>query len=271
MRDALLIAVAGRKKIGKSFLTETILRNAAAGNPVKGVPPRRVLIFDVNNEYEGKFKTLKLEEVRLFSVHSTIECRRISPFREIDGKRMTLDELAVTLEYIMDNYINGILLVEDINKYISDTMPNDIIGAICTNRHIGVDVIIHYQSIGRISTKVWQNVNMVRLHKISDTVKRHEKKYPDKIEYLSIAEIIINKKYDEGDIRFFLYADIDDDKIYGKFSDEDMEFAVKKYISLNYNKIINPLLNARDENGKKIYTPQSAMAEVKKRLMNYRK
>jgi hypothetical protein len=68
-------------------------------------------------------------------------------------------------------------LIEDVNKYISDFMPNDLTGAICTNRHIGVDIILHYQTIGRIKSKVLQNVNIIRLHNFKDTVKKHKNKF----------------------------------------------------------------------------------------------
>jgi hypothetical protein len=150
-------------------------------------------------------------------------------------------------------------------------MPNDLVGAICTNRHIGVDIILHYQSIGRITSKVWQNVNVIRLHKFTDTVKKHKHKFEDKFEYLSIAEAMINHKYEEGNKHFFLFADIDNDKIYGSFTDEDMDFAVNSFLQQNYNNLINPILNSRDDMGKKIHTPQSAIVTVKKRLMNYKK
>jgi hypothetical protein len=142
---------------------------------------------------------------------------------------------------------------------------------ICTNRHIGVDIILHYQSIGRITSKVWQNVNVLRLHKFTDSVKRHKHKYEDKLEYLSIAEIIINTRYENGDKRFFLYTDIDNEKVYGNFTQEEFELAVNKYVENNYSQIISPLLKARDEKGRKVYTPQSAILECKKRLMTYKK
>jgi hypothetical protein len=130
---------------------------------------------------------------------------------------------------------------------------------------------MHYQSIGRITSKVWQNVNIIRLHKFTDTVKRHKHKYEDKYEYLSIAEIIINKKNEDGNRHFFLFADIDEEKIYGAFTNADFDYAVQKYISDNYTQLISPLLKARDERGKKVHSTQSAMNEIKKRLNNYKK
>jgi hypothetical protein len=101
--------------------------------------------------------------------------------------------------------------------------------------------------------------------------KRHKHKYEDKYEYLSVAEIIINKRYEEGDKWFFLYADIDNEKIYGGFTDEEFDNAVNIFIQNNYSQLITPLLKGRDEKGKKAHSSQSAMAEVKKRFTNYKK
>jgi hypothetical protein len=269
MREPKLLVAVGKKAVGKSYTTEKMMRNYVTGNPAKGVPPRRVLIIDVNDEYSN-VKAIKIEDVGIFSVHPIIEMRRIRPFSD-NGTKMSLDDIAQTLFQVLQTFKNGLLLVEDINKYISDTMPNDLVGAICTNRHIGVDIILHYQSIGRITSKVWQNVNIIRLHKFTDTVKRHKHKFEDKIEYLSIAELIINTKYESGDKHFFLYVDIDDEKVYGAFTKQDFDTAANQYIQNNYANLISPILKARDERGRKVHTPQSAMAEIKKRLMSYMK
>jgi hypothetical protein len=199
-----------------------------------------------------------------------IEIRRIRPFLD-NGKKMTLDDVANTLFIILETFRNGLLLVEDINKYISDTMPNDLVGAICTNRHIGVDIIMHYQSIGRITSKVWQNLNIIRMHKITDAVKKHKHKFEDKYEYISIAEIMINQEYEKGNKHFFVYVDVDDEKLYGSFNDSQYENAVNIFVQNNYSNFITPMLNARNEQGKKVHTAQSAITEYKKRLFSYKK
>ena len=268
-REPKLLVAVGKKGVGKSYTTEKMIQQYVRGNPSKGVPPRRVLILDVNDEYTS-YKAIRIQDVTLFSAHPMIEARRIRPFLD-DGKKMTLDDVAQTLFICLDTFRNGLLLIEDVNKYISDTMPNDLVGAICTNRHIGVDIILHYQSIGRITSKVWQNVNVIRMHKITDTVKKHKHKFEDKFEYLSIAETMIGQMYEAGHKHFFVYADIDDEKIYGGFTKVDMERAVNAFIEQNYTYLINPLLNTRNERGEKKYTPETAIAEVKQKLMNYQK
>jgi hypothetical protein len=269
MREPLLMVGIGKKGVGKSYSTERMIESYVRGNPAKGTPARRALIIDVNDEYSN-VKAIRLDDVPLFSAHPIIECRRIRPFMD-NGSKMSLDDIAQTLFNVLNTYRNGLLLVEDINKYISDTMPNDLVGAICTNRHIGVDIILHYQSIGRITSKVWQNVNILRMHKFTDSVKRHKHKYEDKFEYLSIAENIVNKRYDDGDKRFHLYADIDNEKVYGAFTHAEYDLAASKFIQDNYVNLISPLLKARDERGKKTYNPSTAIGEVKRRLMTYKK
>jgi len=263
-REPKILVAVGKKGCGKSFRTKEMLMQYAYSNP-----RRKVLILDVNDEYSD-IKAISIQDVSIFSIHSLIEVRRIRPFLD-NGKRMTLDDIANTLFIILETFRNGLLLIEDINKYISDTMPNDLVGAICTNRHIGVDIIIHYQSIGRITSKVWQNLNIIRMHKITDSVKKHKHKFEDKYEYISVAEIMINQEYENKNKYFYVYIDVDDEKVYGQFTDAQYDNAVMTFIQNNYDKIINPMLNARNEKGAKVHTAQSAIAEYKKRMNSYKK
>lgn len=263
-REPKLLVAVGKKGVGKSYTTKEMMNQYAYVNP-----KRRVLILDVNDEYFD-VKAISIQDISLFSVHPQIEVRRIRPFLD-NGKRMTLDDIASTLFIILETFRNGLLLVEDINKYISDTMPNDLVGAICTNRHIGVDIIMHYQSIGRITSKVWQNLNIIRMHKITDAVKKHKHKFEDKYEYISIAEIMINQEYEKGNKHFFVYVDVDDEKVYGSFTTAQYDNAVNIFIQNNYANVINPLLNARGMDGKKVHTAQSAISEYKTRLSSYMK
>ena len=174
----------GKKGIGKTYQTTEMMKGYARGG--NGVKPRRVLILDVNDEFE-EFKAMSIKDVEIFSVHPRVEIRRIRPFKD-DGSRMTLRDIADTLYVILDKYRGGMLLIEDINKYISDHLPNDLVGAICTNRHTNTDIIMHFQSIGRITSKIWQNLNWLRFHKNSDSVTRHKMKFPDKIDLFCIVE-----------------------------------------------------------------------------------
>lgn len=269
-REPKLIAAVGKKGVGKSYATNKMMQQYVLGNPSKGVWGRKVLILDVNDEYT-QYKAIALKDVAFFSVHPKLEIRRVRPFHD-NGKRMGLDDLAQALFVILETYRNGLLLIEDVNKYISDTMPNDLIGAICTNRHIGLDIILHYQSIGRITPKVWQNLNILRFHKCTDSVEKHKKKYEDKFEFLFLAESMINYCYYQLDQkRFYLNVDIDDEKIFGNYTEKLFDYAMNEYLNRNYTELIKPYIRSANIFGEKTNDKETIIADIKNKLKMYSK
>jgi hypothetical protein len=268
MREPLLLIAIGKKGVGKSYQHVVLMNSYVMGDAFRGVAGRKCLVMDINDEY-GVYHipAISLADIELFTAHPMIENRRVRPFHP-DGRRMTLEEWAQALFYVLTVYKNGLLVIEDINKFIGDHMPSDLVGAICTNRHIGLDIICSYQSIGRITTKLWGNANVVRFHKNIESVERHKMKYPDKYEYLRIAEIIVNEEYENGNKRFFLYVDLDENKIRGQFSDEQFDAAVEQYIAEDYRSLIKPYLVQKGDGAKgKKYTEDTAKDEVKRRLI----
>lgn len=264
-REPKLGVAVGRKGCGKTYTTKSMINQYVVGNPSKGVIGRRVLILDVNDEFED-IKALKVSDIMRFSGHPIIEARRIRPFHD-DGKRMTLRDIQEVLFVILDKFRNGLLLIEDINRYISDNLPNDLVGAICTNRHTDCDIILHFQSIGRISPKIWQNISWLRFHKITDSVSRHKDKFEDKYEMLQLVENYINKEYSDGNKRIYLYVDIEDEKIKGVNRQKFIN-TIEQYLSANYSKMIAPLLNQKDlGKGVKKYTPQQAVKFQTERII----
>lgn len=259
-REAKMLFVAGRKGVGKTYQTLCHISNYLKTTLTK--KGRKVLIFDVNNEY-GNVKLdhknlhfpniglIKLSQVPAFAKVEKPFARRVSIFKE-NGQRMNLSEMADTLGYILQYYRNGMLLIEDISKYITDSMPGDLIGSICTQRHVSVDVVIHVQTVGKLfNPKLWGNCNEVRLHKADDTVERHKQKVSGNIEHLLIMEKLIELKYKSGDVRFCCYLDKDYGKIKGRFTRSEFKQAVELYLSSNYTRVLKPLLDKRD-----IYTGQ---------------
>lgn len=264
MREPKLGVACGKKGVGKTYTTTKMIESYVKGDKKAGIKPRRVLILDVNDEFE-QYRAMSLLDVPLFSVHPKIEVRRIRPFND-DGRRMTLNEIADCLFFILENYRSGLLLIEDINRYVSDNLPNDIVGAICTNRHTDTDIIMHFQSIGRISPKIWQNMNWLRFHKNSDSVERHKNKFPDKVALLQIVENLVTKEYYGDNPRYYVYVDLDTETIKGKYTEKMLKDAIDSYVSMNYNQAVKPYINKRDDKGKKLYTPERAIKEVKATL-----
>jgi len=263
-RYPILMAVCGKRRIGKSHKTTEIMRDYVRRG-------RKVLIFDVTNEYSDKskfpdIKAIALKDVPLFAAQTRAEIRRVAPFFD-DGRKMTLDDMVNVLNWILSVYFNGLLLVEDINKYIADTMTKDVMGAMCTLAHQGVDLIMQFQSIGRLTTKVWQNINVLRMHKNTDSVDRHRGKFEDKYEYLKVAEILVNEEYRTGNVRFFLHVNFDDEKIIADLPEEKIRKGIEQYMSENY-RTVTQLSERRDGKGKRIYSYEAAFKTEVDRIYN---
>ena len=265
MREPKLGMAVGKKGIGKTYQTKIVLESYVYGNPEKGVKPRKVLILDVNDEFVD-YKAISMKDLVRFSVMPHAEIRRVRPFNEETGIRLTLKEIANCLWDILHYFRGGMLLIEDINKYVGDHLPTDIVGAICSNRHTDLDIIMHFQSIGRITTKVWQNANWLRFHKNSDSIERHRNKFPDKYEMFSIAENIVNTQYFNDNPRYFIYVDLDEEKIRGKLSNNIIDSAVDDYLSKNFNSVVKPAINKKNlSSGEKI-DRQQAIQQVRDRI-----
>lgn len=271
-REALLGIAVGKKGVGKTYSTLMTIQQYLKGDPASGVKPRKVLLLDVNNEFVNvkadqnpdfaHVKAISLKDIAKFTLSNKIEARRVSIFKEGGGK-MNLTEIQKALAHILDNYQNGMLLIEDINKFISDSLPNDLVGSIITQRHVSVDVIIHFQSIGKAAhPKLWANCNWLRFHKCEDTVERHNTKFGGNIEHLRILEKMVDIEYYNGNKRFNAYLNKDDGVIQGDFTKKQFQFAIYQYLNDNYKKVVTPLLSKRDlMTGEKIYKDPKDLAK----------
>lgn len=252
-----LTAVGGKKGVGKTHETIKEIRDY-----VYRSPKRKALLFDVNNEFSDKEKfpdirRILLKDVRQYAASNLIQIRRVAPFYD-DNAKMSLDNMAEVLMWLANNFYNGMLLAEDINKYISDNMPNDVIGLLCTNRHQNLDIILHYQSLSRLTPKIWQNVNWIRMHSQSEPLDRHKQKFPDKFECLKIAELIVKNQIKDGDNRYFLWVNTDDLKIVSGLPDDKVKIAIREYVSIYYNEVVSAYRTIRDENGRPVHNDQQA-------------
>jgi len=290
-RESILIVGIGQKGIGKTYRSYKELMFAVKGDKKRGIEPRKALIFDVTNEFR-KVKSIALADIKKWADVGKIEMRRVQIFKakkDMDlmwnGKKvyntsnpkMTLNEMTNVLNYILDNYHDGILLVEDINKYISDTLPSDLLGAIVTQRHLGVDIILHFQVIEKYGhPKIIGNTNIVRIHKYFGSVMRHESKFGDRTIPLLICEEIIKNRYNNAVTKeeksFYVYYDTDKDKIIGKFSKEEFNKALENVLEKYYNKLVKPIINSIDlKTGEKKYKDRNDAIEkiMKEYTENY--
>lgn len=277
-REAQLGIASGEKGCGKTYTTLAVqISNALTGSNGK-YKPRKVLILDTNNEYGNvqkdhnnprfpHIKALALKDLVTWMKQPYVEARRISVLKPMDegGGKMNQKELQETLSKILLVYRNGLLIVEDITNFVSDTLPSDLIGSIVTQRHVSVDVIIHFQSIGKAAhPKLWANCNWFRFHKTGDTVERNKQKLAGaNLTPLYIAEKMIERQSKQGNKRFYVYYHKNTSsslvgKINGAFSQKMFKEACEDYLADNMT-IVNKEVNRQDlYTGKKIHKDRPA-------------
>lgn len=250
LRECFLLVVSGRKRIGKSNESIRMLYQTYMKSGRKGI------IFDPNNEYgsyvmylpDGQTETKHIKTIEpskkgiiSFSVHPDIEIRRLVP-RNKDGTMMETNEVENLLICLIRYFRGGCIMIEDVKTIFSDSLPMRFASLLYNNAHRNSDVILQVQSIGAINPKVWQNANYVRFHRQNDDVEESsEKTSKGKLEIFQLAELIVSRQYDAGNIRYFLMLDLDYKKIKGgevcKLTSEMVKKAITEYLDLHPEKI----------------------------------
>jgi hypothetical protein len=229
---------------GKTYQNMHLIASYVKDKVETKVRGRKSLIFDSNGEYTTEefakngipnftARVLKLSDVKAWCRDPKVtECRRI------DAKSLTIAEKKAALEYIISNLVNCQLVLEDINGYILRvTNMEEIVGRLIKLRHIGVDVLTSFQAARPVEPRLFQNSRWVRMHFISESVDELKAKIPNYTLY-KIAQIIINKKYEDGDVRFFIYITGFGRKIEGPtLRLVDWEDACKKYLLLKNKEV----------------------------------
>jgi hypothetical protein len=246
---------------------------------------RPVLIVDVNGEYTdykavyydarepdrrkralGHKKTnrMGIAGIRLPRIYRVIGIRP-------DNIPMSESELIELIYTIQDYYTNGVLILEEMNTYVRRQVPKEFYSFLIRLRHKGVDVIMHYQSIGDAHPDIWRQTKVLRLHRAMDSVRSIAEKIPN-FELVRIAELAIEKHYltgtnDENGKYYFLYIDFENMKIIG-ISETDFKEACEKYIYQN-NREIKDLMNEEENGHKKYKSKQDAVSKLVNDKMIY--
>lgn len=298
-REAKLTIVTGVKGIGKSYLSLKILYAYSKGVPDNNFYPRKVLIFDINNEYQvfsvdnndaeglkmfgGQRKiyidAIDINDILLFSAQKLPEIRRIAPIHLKNvydkkgkiiaraGDEWTTDEAMLYLLKTIRDFRGGLLLIEDLTSLFGDSIPHNIMSLITRNRHRDLDVIMHLQSIAPILPRFWQNCEWTRFHKQNDGVDKSRLKLQEKYPIYKIVEKMVDKQFFSGNIRFHVNVNNLEMYIIGDFSKEMAMTAIDEYLSENRSEM-RDLINKRDAEGIKINDYKQAFASKRQSLFN---
>ena len=266
-REPAFEVVIGFKGVGKTFLTNSIIDDYIKNNP-NGFKGRPVLVFDVNNEYcdsngyygykaidfdvTEKNEYKRSEQIRLITAPKKY---RIIPFRK-DGQPMTYNEVQLTASTIVRYYRNGMLVLEDINKYTLSNFGQEFVGMFIGLRHLGVDLVAHFQSLRAIPPKIWSEMTQLRWHKQSEKIFKYKMRISN-LELYSIAECIVDKKYLE-DPHYYLWIMANEERLLN-VSEEDFKAGCRDYLSMNRKRLSEIRFQMDDGGGKKYSSDQAAL------------
>ncbi len=240
-RERDIVIVVGRQGVGKTYQLVKECIQAALGNKVKLVYPMKVCIFDCN-VISGSYKQFKTIDFNSNGKTSAERCKKVKEWTLPDvrrvvnyqknGELMSLDQMNDTALDLMEHFSQGMLCLEDMNVYLQSAAQKRFLSEFVRVRHKGVDLVMVVQSLGVIAPKMWANCSVLRMHKTFDNVDAIKDKVPDQYEMLKIAQLIVNKQYQIGNIRFFLYVNMRKGKIKGASKEAFMQ-ACREYAILN--------------------------------------
>ena len=180
---------------------------------------------------------------------------------------MDNDEKKEVITKIMKHFKNGLVVLDDIDHYMTGAKGQSMIGALCTVRHKGIDIVLTHQSVAKITTSEWQNCTWLRLHHQVDDVTRYRERIP-KYQMVRIGQLIVDEQYElcsnafamgkiteqEYKIQksFFVYINMREQRIRG-CSRAAFIRACKKFIDQEESRKVKMLLNEEDFDGNNTY------------------
>lgn len=223
MREANIMVACGDKGVGKTYTTTLEMQSYIQNG-------NKCLVYDVNFPKEVSYKDFKRVAISDIGKLKNTEIRRVVPVLK-NGRVLRREERKTLFFKILNTYRNGLVVLEDINKYIKSFSDPKIIEIITTNRHSNLDIIIHLQSLGAIYQDLWRNIGLVRFHYQSDEIDAYKYRIPN-FQMMKIVELLVGQQYFAGNKRYYLYCDIQNHKIKGKVSAKNLETACRKYLLL---------------------------------------
>lgn len=241
-RDAFVTIICGMTEVGKTYRTAREIEDYLQTDTKIGRKGRKVLIFDVNGEDEySKYDRIDPDQIKSFTKQQVVEGRR---FVNVKANRdlMTLPEIHEMVTTAINNFRNGLIVLEDIDKYMQWSKAQQITAILTGHRHQSLDVFITHQSMGKVTTSEWQNARIVRLHYQIDDPKRYENRIPNP-ELVKLARNVVEAQYRIiKNKRFFVYIDIRDQKFY-PCDPESFKNACEKYLVDEPNAMSKALLS----------------------------
>lgn len=254
-REPMMVAAIGFMGVGKTYTTRQTVDEYVRN--IDGHKARPVLAFDPNAEESySDYKPIDFDVAEENDYKRGAQIRnikapgkyRILPYKK-NREPMSITDMVKTAVTICRYFRNGLLILEDINKYTGYAYKQDLVGMFIGLRHLGVDLILHFQNLRAVPTRIWTNMTYLRWHKQSDAIFKYKNRISN-FELFSIAEQIVNIKYAQ-DIHYYLWLNNLQGKIEG-VSMEDFKTGAKNYLLKN-PAVLSRLQQEINESGQKKY------------------
>jgi len=252
LEDPSLTVVLGRQRAGKTHRTAQEIQAYLKDNPQTGKKGRHVLVIDNNNEYKWIKKANPTSKNIIKFMQGPVAVRRIVLLGK-SGMPLSLTEKMDIVGIAIKHFKNGLLVLDDIDKYAKHTSEQDMVSMLMGVTHIGCDVMTIHQSWRKMTVTEVENKRTIRLHATEDNAQSlsTEKKESMNMSISQIAQIIVkehfdmaNRDYREKKIThdqylarksYFLYIDYIMERIYPVHNEETKTWALKKYLMRNKN------------------------------------
>lgn len=280
-RQPMLMIVIGETGIGKTRRSLLELFKYLKDYLQTGKKGRKILAFDANGDDFPMFKTVDLKHINRLK---GVQARRILPINT-DGSPMSNPEKLQVVAQIIKQFKNGLIILEDPDKYMAGAKNQDVVGLLTTNRHSGLDIMVSHQSCSKITTTEWQNCTWIRYHHQVDDISRYKNRIPNYF-IVRIASFIVNEQYNQttyalqkGEISpdeekyyrsFFVYIDMRKLRIRGASKGAFIR-AVKKYMDTEESRTIKTMLQERDAKDKPVFKTrhEAVLHLIQKYLRHY--
>lgn len=245
--------VLGETEVGKTYVNIHLeIMTYVMDNLSIGKKARKVLIYDVNNDYHN-IRTLKAtpEAILAFVKQPKIEARRIIG-RDPLGRPLSKEQNYENAKMIIENFVNGLVVFDDIDRYAVHSTKQDLVSMLMGNRHMGCHILISHQAWRKMSVTECENCKWIRLHRVKDQPISLplEKQVTLPIDLCQIANLMVQEQYDlahqlyddgAGELSenkfkaargFFVYIDVRLAKLKG-CTEETYKRAAYKYMYMN--------------------------------------
>ena len=229
--------ISGRQGVGKSYNINNIIKQYVG----KG---GKVLIYDVNDEYTD-YQPIAWKEIGN-QKRGTV--RRVLPFRQVKGKveAFGIEELKNGFLKLLEEYKDGLLILEDFNTYALNTRSQKVLSTITRARHKRIDIMIVLQEISKVTKDLWGNISFYIYHKQQSDIDREKDKVANFM-MVKIADNIVNEQFTKSQLAFdaskisekqdtihksfFVYLNFKTNKISG-CSKEAFDRALRRYLKI---------------------------------------